>query len=125
MKVVVAQLYLTLCYPMDCRIGYCSRLDSSVHVILQARILGWFVMPFSRESLTWGWNPGLLHYRQILYYLSHQGSPLVKLLDLFLFIYYLTSTNTHTHLYLYNPILKWKAYYHMTHFFSIRKSTCL
>ena len=26
--------------------------------------------------LTQGWNPGLLHCRQILYYLSHQGSPL-------------------------------------------------
>ena len=24
---------------------------------------------------TKGWNPGLLHYRQTLYYLSHQGSP--------------------------------------------------
>jgi len=25
---------------------------------------------------TQGSNPGLLHYRQILYYLSHQGSPI-------------------------------------------------
>ena len=25
--------------------------------------------------LTRGWNPGLLHCRQILYHLSHQGSP--------------------------------------------------
>ena len=24
---------------------------------------------------TQGWNPGLLHYRQVLYHLSHQGSP--------------------------------------------------
>ena len=24
---------------------------------------------------TQGWNPGLLHYRQILYHLSHYGSP--------------------------------------------------
>ena len=30
------QLYLTLCDPMDC-----SPLDSSVHGILQARILAW------------------------------------------------------------------------------------
>ena len=26
-------------------------------------------------SLTWELNQGLLHYRQILYQLSHQGSP--------------------------------------------------
>ena len=25
--------------------------------------------------LSQGWNPGLLHCRQILYHLSHQGSP--------------------------------------------------
>ena len=25
---------------------------------------------------TQGWNPGLLHYRQILYQLSYMGSPL-------------------------------------------------
>ena len=29
--------------------------------------------------LTQGWNPGLLHYRQILYCLRHQGSPYVPL----------------------------------------------
>jgi len=28
---------------------------------------------------TQGWNPGLLHCRQTLYLLSHQGSPLIKL----------------------------------------------
>ena len=34
-------------------------------------------MPFSREIIpTQGLNLGLLHYRQILYHLSHQGSPL-------------------------------------------------
>ena len=35
----------TLCDPMDC-----SPSVSSVHEILQARILGWVVMPFSRGS---------------------------------------------------------------------------
>ena len=29
-----------------------------------------------RICLTQRWNPGLLHYRQILYHLSHQGSPI-------------------------------------------------
>ena len=58
-----AQWHSTLCDPMDY-----SPLGSSVHGILQARILEWVVIPFSRES-----NLGLLHYRQILYCLSHQG----------------------------------------------------
>ena len=35
----------TLCGPMDC-----SPQGSSVHGILQARILGWVAMPSSRES---------------------------------------------------------------------------
>ena len=37
--------YLTLCNPMDC-----SLPGSSVHEILQARILEWVAIPFSRES---------------------------------------------------------------------------
>ena len=32
--------------------------------------------------LTQGSNPGLLHYRQILYHLSHQGSPKPTALDI-------------------------------------------
>ena len=44
-KVNVTQLCLTLCDPMDC-----SPLVSSVHGILQARILEWVAIPFSRES---------------------------------------------------------------------------
>ena len=54
--VLVPQLCPTLCDPMDC-----SPPGSSVHGILQARIPGS--------------KPGLLHCRQILYNLSHQGSP--------------------------------------------------
>ena len=44
-KVLVAQSCLTLCDPMDC-----SLLGSSVHGILQARMLEWVAMPFSRIS---------------------------------------------------------------------------
>ena len=40
--VLVAQLCPTLCYPMDC-----SPPDSSVHGILQARIVEWVVISFS------------------------------------------------------------------------------
>ena len=54
----------------------CSLPGSSVHGMLQARILQWGATPFSRGLFpTQGWNPGLLHYRRILYCLSHQGIP--------------------------------------------------
>ena len=42
---LAAQSCLTLCDPMDC-----SPPCSSVHGILQARILEWIAMPFSRGS---------------------------------------------------------------------------
>ena len=68
---LVAQSCPTLCDPMDC-----SPPGSSVHGILQARILEWLATPSSRgSSSTQGSNPGFLHCRQILYHLSHQGSP--------------------------------------------------
>ena len=44
-KVLVIQLCLTLCDPMDC-----NPPGSSVHANFQARILEWDVMPFSRGS---------------------------------------------------------------------------
>ena len=44
-KVLVVQLCLTLCDPMDC-----SLPGSSVHGILQARILEWLAISYSRGS---------------------------------------------------------------------------
>ena len=65
-KVKVTQLCLTLCDPMD----------YTVHGILQARILDWVAVPFSRgSSKTQGSIPGLPHCRRILYQLIHKGSP--------------------------------------------------
>ena len=70
-KVKIPQSCLTVCDPMDY-----SQPGSSVHGILQARMLVWVAIPFSRgSSPAQGWTPGLLHCRQILYHLSHQGSP--------------------------------------------------
>ena len=51
-----------------------SVTGSSVHGILQERILEWVAIPFSEDFLTQGSNLGLLHCRQILYHLSHLGS---------------------------------------------------
>ena len=68
---LATQSCLTLCDPLDC-----SLPDSSVHgdspgkntgVGCHALIQGIFP--------TQGSNPGLPHCRQILYHLSHQGSP--------------------------------------------------
>ena len=44
-KVLVAQSFPTLPDPMDCSVS-----DSSVHGILQAKILKWIAIPFSRGS---------------------------------------------------------------------------
>ena len=68
---LVAQSCPTLCDPMDCSLpGFSVHGDSpgkntgvSCHALLQG------------DLPTQGLNPGLQHYRQILYQLSHQGSP--------------------------------------------------
>ena len=71
---LVTQLCLTFCNSMDC-----SPPASSVHGILQAKIVEWVAIPFSRgSSQTQGLNPGLLHCRWILYCLIHQGSPIER-----------------------------------------------
>ena len=67
---LVAELYLTLCNPMDCSPpGFSVHWDSpdkntgvGFHALLQGIFL-------TQES-----KPGLLHCRQILYCLSDQGS---------------------------------------------------
>ena len=68
-KALFTQSCLILCHPVEC--------SSSVHEILQARIL-----PGEGSGLSFpcpgylpnpGIEPGLLHCRQILYHLSHQG----------------------------------------------------
>ena len=62
---------LTLRDTMDC-----SPPGSSVHGILQARILDLGSHSLLQEIFPiQGLNPGLLHRGQIFYHLSHQGSP--------------------------------------------------
>ena len=101
----VAQLCLTLCYPVD----------YTVHGILQARILEWVTFPFSRGSsqprgwtqvshiagrfftsslsllqrifLTQELNQGLLHCRWIFYQLNYEGRGLFFLRSTAYFIY--------------------------------------
>ena len=68
-EVLVAQLCSSPCDPMNC-----SPPGFSVHAISQARILEWVAICFFGGLPTQGSNPNFLHYRQILYHLSHQGS---------------------------------------------------
>ena len=68
--VLVAQSCPTLCNPMGCSLS-----GSSVHGILQTRILEWVLVPFSKgSSQPREVNLDLLHCRQILYCLSYEGS---------------------------------------------------
>ena len=55
---LVAQLCLTLCDPRDC-----SPPGSSVHGIVQARILEWVTISFSRDLPTKRSNPRLQHWQ--------------------------------------------------------------
>ena len=85
-KVLVAQLCLTLCELMDC-----SPPGSSVQGFLQARVLEWVDIPFSRGS---SWS------------LSHQGS----LMHTHKHTHRHTHTHTHTHTHIFptqglNPCL--------------------
>ena len=68
------QSCLTLCDPMDC-----SPPDSSVHRILQARILEWVAKHSSRGSSR-PWDRTRVFYvscmgKQVLYHQCHWGSP--------------------------------------------------
>ena len=67
----IPQSCATLWDPMDC-----SLPGSSIHGIFQARNTGMGChFLFQETFLTQGLNLGLLHCRQTLYHLSHQGSP--------------------------------------------------
>ena len=69
MKVVVGQLCSIVCNPMDCILP-----GSSVHGILQARILEWVAFPFSKGSSQPRDRTCVsCIVRQILYCLSHQS----------------------------------------------------
>ena len=69
---LVTQSCLILCNSMDY-----SLPGSSVLGVLQARIVEWVAISFLQGIfLTQGSNLGLLHCKQILYHLTHQGGRL-------------------------------------------------
>ena len=73
-KVLVAQSCLTLVTPWT----VCIPPGSSVHGILQARILEWVALSFSRGSFRPRDQIQVSCTAEILYWLSHQGSPLLN-----------------------------------------------
>ena len=64
-KVKVTQLCLTLCDPMDCSL--CPWNSPGQNTGMGSLSLLQGIFP------TQGWNPGLLHYRQIFNQLSHKA----------------------------------------------------
>ena len=66
---VIAQSCLTLCNPMDC-----SPPGSSVHGMLQAKVLEWVAMPCSRGSC----RDLVSRITDRFLRLSCQGSPLLR-----------------------------------------------
>ena len=80
--VLVTQWCPTLCDPMDC-----NQQGSSVHGVLQARILEWVAISFSGSSRNPGIEPGLPHCRHILYHLNHRGSLYIYILYIYTYIY--------------------------------------
>ena len=69
--VLATQLWPTLCDPTDC-----SSPGSSAHGALQSKNTGVGSHSLQQGIFpTQGLNLGLLHWRQILYYLSHQRNP--------------------------------------------------
>ena len=70
MYVLVAQLSLAHCNPIDC-----NPTGFSVHEILWKEYWSGLPFPFLRIFLTQGSNLCLLHSRQILYCVNHQGNP--------------------------------------------------
>ena len=74
MKVLVAQLCSTLRHSMDY-----SPPGSSVHRILSKNAGVGCHFLLQGIFPTQGWIPGLLHCRQILYWLRHQGNQLINL----------------------------------------------
>ena len=67
LKVLVAQSCLTLCDPVDCSLCPGNSPDKKTGVGSHSFLQG--IFPTQRSIL------GLPHCRQILYHLSHQGSP--------------------------------------------------
>ena len=72
--VLAAQSYLTLCDPLDCSLPGYIHGQRSMEFSKQEYQSG---LPFPSPGIfpTQGLNPDLPHCRQILYHLSHQGSP--------------------------------------------------
>ena len=75
MRAKLLQSYLTLCDPMDC-----SPAGSSVHGILQARILEWVAKPSSKGSSQPREQIRISHYltcfgRRVLYHGCHLEGP--------------------------------------------------
>ena len=83
LEVLVAQLFPTLCDPMD------SLPVSSVHGILQVRLLEWVAVPFSRGSSNPGMEPRCPALQADSLPSEPPGKPIVQLIQSLLYQLYL------------------------------------
>ena len=99
----------TLCNPMDH-----SLLGSSVHGILQARILEWVAMPSFRGSFQPRDWTGCPELQADSLPLSHQGSSNYRLHTLYISKIYNKCTHVHTHTFFFlgEPVVKHLPAYH-------------
>ena len=83
LEVLVAQSFPTLCDPMD------SLPVSSVHGILQVRLLEWVAVPFSRGSSNPGMEPRCPALQADSLPSEAPGKPIVQLIQSLLYQLYL------------------------------------
>ena len=83
LEVLVAQSFPTLCDPMD------SLPVSSVHGILQVRLLEWVAVPFSRGSSNPGMEPRCPALQADSLPSEPPGKPIVQLIQSLLYQLYL------------------------------------
>ena len=98
----------SLCDHMDC-----SPPGSSIHGVLQARILEWVAMPSSRSSWPSDWTTPcllyLLHWQGSSLPLGPPGKPHAIPLALYkhVLLLWITHTHTRTHTHTYFVVHKW------------------
>ena len=102
MGAVLLQLCPTLCDAMDC-----SLPGSSVHGILQARILEWVATPSSRGSSpprVWTWVSCSSCIAGGFFTAGPLGKPQIPFIYIYVYTHTHTHTHTHTQTYIYTHI---------------------
>ena len=80
-SLAIASLKVKVSPVMSC-LTLCDPMDYTIYGILQDTVLEWVASSLLQWIFpTQGLNPGLPHYRRILYLLHHQGRPIASLVS--------------------------------------------